>query len=135
MVPYLAQNRCSYNYTHPNSFIPERWLRRDSNTAPELTQPSTTDPTAIIEAFNVGIDMFEKDKKEAFQPFNVGPRNCIGMNLAYAELYIVLSRLLWEFNLNGVDDRPAGKIPIVWEDQKAWNSWERAEVWVQLTRG
>ncbi len=134
MVPYLAQNRCSYNYTYPNSFIPERWLHRNSNTAPELAQPSITDPIVVVEGFNAGIDIFEKDQKEAFQPFNVGPRNCIGMNLAYAEMYTILGRLLWEFDLSGVHNPSAGKVPIVWEDQKAWNSWERDAVWVRLMR-
>lgn len=134
MVPYLAQNRCGYNYTYPNSFIPERWLHRDGKAASGLAQPSNTDPAAVVEDSKAGVDVFEKDKKEAFQPFNVGPRNCIGMNLAYAEMYMILACLLWEFNVSGVNMPSAGKVPIVWEHQKAWNSWERDPVWVQLTR-
>ena len=99
-----------------------------------MSEPSPTDPAALIAAHKTGIDVFADDKKEAFQPFNVGPRNCIGMNLAYAEMYIVLARLLWEFDVQGVNDEESGKVPILWERQKAWNNWERDEVWVRLVR-
>lgn len=39
------------NFTDPDSFIPERWL---------------------------GDPRFDGDDKAALQPFQVGPRNCIG---------------------------------------------------------
>jgi cytochrome P450 len=38
-------------FKHPDSFVPERWL---------------------------GDPRYDSDKKGAFQPFSVGPRNCIG---------------------------------------------------------
>ncbi|KFX86931.1 hypothetical protein O988_09454, partial [Pseudogymnoascus sp. VKM F-3808] len=65
------------NFREPNSFIPERWLsdRR-----------------------------FESDTKEVLQPFSIGPRNCIGKSLAYAEMRLILARLLWNFDLKLVDD-------------------------------
>lgn len=40
------------NFTRPDEFIPERWL----GDAKE----------------------FEHDRKEALQPFSIGPRNCLG---------------------------------------------------------
>ena len=93
--------------------MPERWLHCNNDPARELAQPSVTDPTAAVQGIDAGLDTFEKDKKEAFQPFNVGPRNCIGINLAYAEMYIILRRLMWEFDLSSVDDPAVGKVPIV----------------------
>lgn len=33
------------------------------------------------------------------QPFAVGPRDCIGKNLAYAEMRVVLARIAWNFEL------------------------------------
>ncbi|KAI5926239.1 cytochrome P450 [Camillea tinctor] len=52
----------------PDSFIPERWLDEER---------------------------FANDKKDMLQPFSYGPRNCIGKNLAYVEMRIVLARVLW----------------------------------------
>lgn len=54
------------NFTLPDSFIPERWL---------------DDPR------------FTGDKKEAFQPFSVGPRNCIGRK--YVSSVFCIPPLIW----------------------------------------
>lgn len=50
-VAQYAAYRSPLNFKDPESFIPERWL------------PGTG---------------YEDDKKEALQPFSLGPRNCIG---------------------------------------------------------
>jgi cytochrome P450 len=42
---------------------------------------------------------FKNDNKDASKPFLVGPRACLGINLAYMEMRIILSRLVWEFDL------------------------------------
>jgi cytochrome P450 len=42
---------------------------------------------------------FAKDNKKCFYPFSHGPANCIGKNLAYAELRLILARLVWKFDL------------------------------------
>jgi cytochrome P450 len=39
------------------------------------------------------------------QPFSVGPRNCIGKNLAYAEMRLILAGVLWNYNLKLVEDK------------------------------
>lgn len=52
-VHQSATYQSSANFTDPNSFIPERWLPE----APER---------------------FRNDRKDALQPFSIGPRNCIG---------------------------------------------------------
>lgn len=31
------------------------------------------------------------------QPFSHGPRNCIGKNLAYAEMRLIMARMAWNF--------------------------------------
>jgi len=48
-------NRCSRNFTLPNEFIPERWLDGEHKDK-----------------------RFANDNSDVFQPFSVGPRNCIG---------------------------------------------------------
>lgn len=77
-------SRCPDFFLHADEFHPERWL---------------DDPG------------FKNDQKQAAQPFAVGPRNCIGMNLAYVELRLIMARLLFHFELkldpscvNWVDD-------------------------------
>lgn len=44
------------NFKHPDDFIPGRWLPRSK-------------------------DEFNEDKKQVFQPFSFGPRNCLGKKL------------------------------------------------------
>ncbi|CAG9986847.1 unnamed protein product [Clonostachys byssicola] len=71
-VWHWAMFRNPENFTLPESFIPERWL---------------------------GDRRFLGDKKEALQPFSYGPRNCIGKNLAYVEMRVILARIIWNFDL------------------------------------
>ena len=44
-----------------------------------------------------------------------GPRNCIGRNLAYVEMKIILARLLWHFDLQSASD---GSEEKDWLDQQ-----------------
>ncbi|KAF8461531.1 putative cytochrome P450, partial [Kalaharituber pfeilii] len=62
------------NFKDPDTFIPERWL-------PECK-------------FN--------DKKEASQPFLLGPRTCIGTNVAYLEIRVILAKLIYCYDFDFV---------------------------------
>nr|ACZ55941.1 cytochrome P450 monooxygenase [Fusarium incarnatum] len=64
-------------FTQPHDFVPERWL---------------------------GDPRFKNDRLDAVKPFSIGPRNCIGMNLAYAEMRMMLARTVWEFDLRLAED-------------------------------
>ncbi|KAF4213397.1 hypothetical protein CNMCM5878_000031 [Aspergillus fumigatiaffinis] len=88
----------SLNFYAPDRFLPERWL-------PEVK----SDPTSP----------FFSDKREVVQPFSVGPRNCIGRNLAFAEMRLILARLLWNFDLELCEES------LAWSDQKAYTIWEK----------
>ncbi|KAH6877556.1 cytochrome P450 [Alternaria rosae] len=82
----------SRNFVRPDDFAPERWL-----------------PEGSIE--------FEKDDKNAFNPFSVGPRACLGRNLAHYELRLALGHLLWDFDFEldeGCND---------WMDQQTYSFW------------
>ena len=50
--------RSELNFTRPEEFLPERWLEEENQ-------------------------QFRDDKKAAFQPFAVGPRNCLGLRCIY----------------------------------------------------
>ena len=77
------------------SFHPERWL-----------DESTKDSNSP----------FFSDERHAVQPFRVGPRQCIGKNLVWVELRLILARLVWAFDIEATE---AGK-RVRWEDQRTW---------------
>ena len=56
---------------------------------------------------------FASDHLSASNPFSVGPTSCIGRNLAWAEMRIVLARLLWAFDI--ADEEGKG---LDWESLK-----------------
>ncbi|EXM20052.1 hypothetical protein RAB80_011678 [Fusarium oxysporum f. sp. vasinfectum] len=65
------------NFADPNSFRPERWL------------PKTH---ALYD------EKYAGDNRAVFKPFSYGARDCIGKNLAYAELRVILSHILFKFD-------------------------------------
>lgn len=94
------------NFALPNDFRPERWLSPDH---------PFYDP------------QFSADKKSAFEPFSYGPRNCIGKNLAYAELRLIMAKLFWNFDFVLQPESHA------WPDkQRAFTVWEKIPLMVQL---
>lgn len=58
-----SANRSSQNFYLPDSFVPERWMGTDQR--------------------------FEDDKRDACQPFSVGPRNCIGQGYVFLPLALI----------------------------------------------
>ncbi|KAI1633230.1 putative flavonoid 3-hydroxylase [Biscogniauxia mediterranea] len=73
-------------FERPNEFLPERWL------------PS-----------NPNIDMLNR----YFVPFSHGNRVCVGMNFAYAELYVVIASIFRRKNLELYDTIRERDIDIV----------------------
>ncbi|KAI8810037.1 cytochrome P450 [Cladochytrium replicatum] len=68
-------------FKEPNAFIPERWIEADYN------GPLPAD---------VKLKKLYMDRR-AYMPFSQGPRNCVGMKLAQAELRMTVVRLLQRF--------------------------------------
>ncbi|KAK1579224.1 cytochrome P450 CYP561D2P [Colletotrichum navitas] len=66
------------NFADPDAFRPQRFL--------PVAHP-------LYES------RYSTDNKAAFRPFSTGPRDCIGKNLAYAEMQVVAARLLWSFDI------------------------------------
>ncbi|MCJ1327900.1 hypothetical protein MMC10_004575 [Thelotrema lepadinum] len=94
------------NFHNSEAFFPERWL-----------------PDAPEE--------YRNDVKAAFQPFSVGPRNCLGRNLAYIEMRSILARVIWTFEM---ELQPES---LHWADkgmQQSYTIWEKPSLWVKLSK-
>lgn len=100
--------RSPFNFADPDNFHPERWL-------------PTTSPL-----YN---SVFAADQKAALQPFSVGPRNCLGKNLAYYEMKLVLTKLLWNF-----DFELCGESKGWAETQRVFVLWEKRPLMVKLRK-
>ncbi|KAF4301045.1 Cytochrome P450 [Botryosphaeria dothidea] len=99
-VSQYAAYHSPQNFVEPDSFIPERWLGNDPR--------------------------FENDKKSVLMPFSNGPRNCLGKNLAYAEMRCILAKTLFNFDIEPVDEKKN------WFDQKVFTLWEKSPLMVRL---
>ncbi|KAJ5668353.1 uncharacterized protein N7477_006923 [Penicillium maclennaniae] len=99
-VTHMAAYHSAMNFKHPEKFIPERFLN---------------DPE------------FANDSKTVMQPFSFGPRNCIGRNLAYVEMRIILARMVFNFDMEL--DQPSDE----WTDQQCFLLWEKKPLMVRLT--
>ncbi|KAH8655306.1 cytochrome P450 [Xylariales sp. PMI_506] len=100
-IPHWAMYHQANYFDRPMEFIPERWLKTAAG--------------------------FSTDRKDCFQPFSYGPRVCIGKNLAYAEMRLILARLCWNFELRLSD------LSRDWLDQKAYGVWQKPPLYVHLT--
>lgn len=83
---YTVQHNPAY-YPEPFRFVPERWIE---GAEADVVLPSGG-RTTTKEDVHVA--------KSAFCPFSVGPRACIGKNLAYAELILSLARTLFLYDI------------------------------------
>ncbi|PKY04603.1 cytochrome P450 [Aspergillus campestris IBT 28561] len=99
-VPMLATHRSPRNFKNPDEFIPDRYM---------------------------GDPAYEDDKRHAVQAFSLGPRNCLGQNLAYAEMRLILARMIWNFDMELADDSRD------WIDQKSFVVWAKGSLHVKLT--
>ncbi|RYO92945.1 hypothetical protein DL766_010411 [Monosporascus sp. MC13-8B] len=87
-----------------------------------------TDPNVFRPERFLGDPRFTNDRLDAMQPFLVGPRNCIGKNLAYAEMRLILAKIIFNFDLRLADESRN------WlKDQKAFTVWLKSPLPVYLT--
>lgn len=102
----IAAYHSPRNFHAPERYLPERWL-------PE----AKTDPASP----------FFSDNREVLQPFSIGPRNCIGRNLAFAEMRVIIARLLWNFDIEICEESKD------WSDQKTFTLWEKPPLMCKLS--
>lgn len=96
----IAAGLSSANFEKPMKFAPERWIGAN-----------------------------KKDVLEAVQPFSLGPRGCLGRNLAWIELSTIISKMLWTFDLELIDKT------LDWHrDSRMATLWQKPELKVRVTR-
>lgn len=95
------------NFHDPDNFRPERWLPANH----ELYDP-----------------VFVNDNKQCFHPFAFGVRDCVGKNLALSELRVVISRLLFRFDM---ELEPGQENWL--RDNRVLIVWVKGELRVKLT--
>lgn len=104
-VHHYSTYRSPRNFYRPNDFLPERWL------------PGQRD-----------LEPFARDNKGCLQPFSFGPRSCLGKNLARAELRLILTKLLWNFDLELVEGQEG------WlNTQLAYGLWWKSPLMCRVT--
>ncbi|CAE7214985.1 hypothetical protein PTT_05647 [Pyrenophora teres f. teres 0-1] len=91
---------CSPQYfKRPTEFLPQRWL---------------------------GDPEFEEDKRHCVQPFSVGPRDCIGKNMAYHEMRLLMAKVLYNFDMELCPESNN------WLDQDTYVIWQKKPLICQL---
>ncbi|KDO29390.1 hypothetical protein SPRG_05927, partial [Saprolegnia parasitica CBS 223.65] len=71
LLPIYAMSRDRSVFAEPDTFVPERWLRRDTKSAAD-----------------------RKKAAYATLPFGMGARSCAGRRLAETELYLLLAHMV-----------------------------------------
>ncbi|KAH8588948.1 cytochrome P450 [Bisporella sp. PMI_857] len=86
-VYHWAAGHNSASWRDAESFVPERWLDDER---------------------------YRDDKRGVLQFFQAGPRNCVGQNLANAEMRLILAKVFWTFDLELCEESKG------WTKMKAW---------------
>ncbi|KAI0100353.1 cytochrome P450 [Nemania sp. FL0031] len=86
------------NFRDAHEFVPERWL---------------------------GDPKYKDDVREAHQPFSFGPRNCLGMNMAWHEMRLLLAKLVFNFDI-------LSEVGPEWRHQRSFVLRERKPLICQL---
>ncbi|KAH9903950.1 cytochrome P450 [Xylariomycetidae sp. FL2044] len=105
-IQAYTMNRDPTYFHQPASFIPERWL---PDVSPDPSSP------------------FRNDRREALQPFAVGPRNCLGQHLAWAELRLILGKILYNLDFAAVPGKT-----VKWEDLRTFLFVEKSPIHVNV---
>jgi len=100
VVAHWATYRSSRNFRDADRFVPERWL---------------------------GDERYKDDKQEAFQPFSIGPRSCVGRHLAVLETRRMIAALVWNFEFELMPESED------WDVQKVFLIYEKKPLYTRLS--
>jgi cytochrome P450 len=109
-----AAYRYPSHFSQPLDFIPERWLDSEDEEGEEKRHGDADGD-------------FTTDRKDVFEPFSFGPRACIGQNLAWLELRLLVAKTLWHYDIELCPESEN------WTDQKSYLAWEKGPLMVTAT--
>jgi cytochrome P450 len=81
IYPNFCALRDPVNYPDPHTWNPLRWIVKDE-------EPNEKEVAHM---------------KKAFGNFSFGTRRCLGINLAYTEMYAVIARIVWQYEFECAD--------------------------------
>lgn len=96
IMPHVALAFSEKHFHDPSSWHPERWL---SEAETDVQSP------------------FYNDKRGAVRAFGVGHYNCVGEPLAWAQMRLLVAKLIWTFDVSKANTAHA---QIAWETQKVY---------------
>ncbi|KAF9877261.1 cytochrome P450 [Colletotrichum karsti] len=102
-IPLYAMAHHPDNFVDPEEFVPERWLDDEDRPA-----------------------KYAGDQRECVKVFSAGPRDCIGKNLAWPEMRLIIASLLYNFDLELADPG------FNWLNQDSYGIWDKHPLWVKL---
>jgi cytochrome P450 len=101
-VSTWCASHSSDNFKDPDSFIPERYMDGEKE--------------------------YNSDKKLASRPFSMGPRGCIGKDMSYMEMRLVLARMIYSFDLSNADSASEWDAEDNMKNMKAYSTWQKPEL-------
>ena len=100
-----AATHSERNFAEPYKFKPERWFDRDNST----------------------------DKLSASNAFSLGPRGCIGRNLSYMEMRLIIGKLLWHNDVEMYGDNEIWNPKNEYENMVVYSNWIKPSLKLKLT--
>ncbi|KAL8401041.1 hypothetical protein RB594_001170 [Gaeumannomyces avenae] len=108
-----CNNYCTFrspeHFVDPDEFLPQRFLPVDH---------PMYDARVAVGA-----------SRAVFKPFSHGPRDCIGKNLAFAEMHLIAARVLLRFDIELDEGTGTDWLDI----QANFLIWEKSQLWLKMT--
>ncbi|CZR50242.1 related to isotrichodermin C-15 hydroxylase (cytochrome P-450 monooxygenase CYP65A1) [Phialocephala subalpina] len=122
----LSTGRSARNFKDPLKFVPERWLKDEPRASDEAaaSAPQRSSQYSTNDEFSL---RYGNDDFAASQPFAIGLTVSRKQNLAFAEMWSIMARLVWKFDMELQLDS------LNWDQQKVYVLWSKPPLNVRLS--
>ncbi|RSM14651.1 hypothetical protein CEP52_001323 [Fusarium oligoseptatum] len=115
-VSYCMHHNPEY-FPEPFKFKPERWIVDEDDTT-----GASAESVALVQS--------------AYMPFSAGPRGCIGKNLAYLEMNLVLAKVIYNFEIRrDPTSNLGGGNPEAVEGRRTVDQYQLGDIFVGIRDG